>query len=44
VLVRYSGTEPLVRVMVEGEQKRVVHQLANGLAQTIARALGGRLT
>ncbi|MEW6324152.1 MAG: phosphoglucosamine mutase [Nitrospirota bacterium] len=42
VLVRYSGTEPLVRVMVEGEQKRLVEQLAGELAQAIERALGGR--
>lgn len=42
VLVRYSGTEPLVRVMVEGEQKRLVQQLAEELARTIERALGGQ--
>jgi len=42
ILVRFSGTEPLVRVMVEGEQKRRVQQLAGELAETIERALGAR--
>ncbi len=42
ILVRYSGTEPLVRVMVEGEQKRLVQRLAEELVSTIARSLGGR--
>lgn len=43
ILIRFSGTEPLVRVMVEGRQKRLVQQLANELAQTIERALGARV-
>ncbi len=41
VLVRYSGTEPIVRVMVEGKVKRLVDQAAKELARTIAAALGG---
>jgi len=42
VLVRFSGTEPIVRVMVEGEQKRLVQQLAEELAHTLERTLGAR--
>lgn len=33
VLVRYSGTEPLLRIMVEGPEERVVKELAGGLAR-----------
>ena len=40
VLVRYSGTEPIVRVMVEGKVKRVVEESAEELAHTIDVALG----
>lgn len=41
VLVRYSGTELKARVMVEGRDEARVHTLANGLAETLKRALGG---
>jgi phosphoglucosamine mutase len=40
VLVRHSGTEPIVRVMVEGQEKRQVTQMAQELARTIEKALG----
>jgi phosphoglucosamine mutase len=40
VLVRYSGTELKARVMVEGRDEARVHALANGLAETLKRALG----
>lgn len=36
ILLRPSGTEPLLRVMVEGEDEAHVRQLANELAATIA--------
>ena len=38
VLLRASGTEPLVRVMVEGRDPDQVAQLADSLAETVATA------
>ena len=35
ILVRESGTEPLVRVMVEGRDMDMVTRLANGIADTV---------
>ena len=40
VLVRYSGTEPLLRVMVEGRDPSVVHQLAKSIAEQARENLG----
>ena len=40
VLLRYSGTEPLLRVMVEGTDRREVERLADGLCAVAARELG----
>jgi phosphoglucosamine mutase len=40
VLIRYSGTEPKARVMVEGEDERRVDEIANDLADAVRRALG----
>ncbi len=40
VLVRYSGTENLCRVMVEGPKKHQVDQLAESIAKTIAKEVG----
>ena len=39
VLLRASGTEPLVRVMVEGEDGSLVATLAAQLAESVRRAL-----
>ena len=40
VLIRYSGTEPLVRIMVEGEDEGRVAELGEYLADELRRALG----
>ncbi len=37
ILVRESGTEPLVRVMVEAESQQVCNELANRVVQTIVK-------
>jgi phosphoglucosamine mutase len=40
VVLRYSGTEPLARVMVEGEQMAIVERHAAEIAEAIGKALG----
>ena len=40
VLIRPSGTEPLVRVMLEGNDLAVIQPLAEELAALIERRLG----
>ena len=39
VLVRVSGTEPLVRVMLEGEDQKQIDKLANEIAQVVRERL-----
>ena len=39
VVVRVSGTEPLIRVMVEGEDEEQIGRLANGLAELVKARL-----
>ena len=41
VLLRSSGTEPLVRVMVEGEDASQVTQLTQGLARIVEQTFSG---
>jgi len=38
VLLRPSGTEPLIRVMVEGSDAELVHKLTRNIADTVAAA------
>jgi phosphoglucosamine mutase len=40
VLLRASGTEPLIRVMVEGESEDLVKDYANNLAGDVKKAIG----
>ncbi len=41
LVLRYSGTEPLARVMIEGEDQAEIEALAAGLAGVIGEELGG---
>ncbi len=38
ILVRASGTEPLIRVMIEGDDAERIHRLARGLAEIVRGA------
>ena len=40
VLVRYSGTEPLIRIMVEGEGESLIRSVADDLARAVRARLG----
>jgi phosphoglucosamine mutase len=40
VLLRYSGTEPLARVMVEGKDQNLVNEICTELSGIVAKALG----
>ena len=42
VLVRYSGTENIARVMVEGKDEQVVNGIANEIANAIKNGVGGQ--
>ncbi len=41
LVLRYSGTEPLARIMVEGRDKAEIEALAEELAATITAEIGG---
>ena len=41
ILIRASGTEPLVRVMIEGEDQEYIKEKATNLAKLIESKLGG---
>jgi phosphoglucosamine mutase len=38
IVLRPSGTEPVIRVMVEGSDERLVRELAKSLAASVAQA------
>jgi phosphoglucosamine mutase len=39
ILVRYSGTEPLCRVMIEGEEKSMIEKIAMTICEAIEREI-----
>jgi phosphoglucosamine mutase len=40
VLLRYSGTEPKVRLLIEGPDLDAIEQMANGIAEELQKAIG----
>jgi phosphoglucosamine mutase len=40
LLLRYSGTEPLARVMIEGEKQEEINDYANQIANAIVQEIG----
>ena len=40
LLVRYSGTEPLLRIMIEGEDQATIQAWAEEIAEAVRVTLG----
>ncbi len=41
VLIRYSGTEPLLRIMLEGQEQQYIENLAGDIVAAVEKYLGG---
>jgi len=41
VLIRYSGTEPLLRIMLEGQEQKYIDKLAGDIVTAVETYLGG---
>ena len=40
VLIRYSGTEPLMRIMLEGQDEEQIAGLAQDIAASVEKTMG----
>ncbi|MBI3804854.1 MAG: phosphoglucosamine mutase [Nitrospirae bacterium] len=40
ILIRYSGTEPLIRIMIEGEDQATITAMADQLGEIVQRKIG----
>ncbi|OGW59841.1 MAG: phosphoglucosamine mutase [Nitrospirae bacterium RIFCSPHIGHO2_02_FULL_42_12] len=40
IVIRYSGTEPVLRIMVEGDREEEIEDIVDKISQTVAKHLG----